>query len=62
MMLFLVTFLIISAAMLAMAIGVMSGGRRIKGSCGGLSQGPGEQPGCNICGANCVDADRPTLR
>ena len=48
--------------MLAMAIGVMSSGRRIKGSCGGLSQGPGEQPGCNICGGSCEDANRSPLR
>jgi len=60
--LFLIAFLIISVAMLAMAIGVISGGRRIKGSCGGLSQEPGEQAGCSICRGNCEDANRPTLR
>lgn len=53
MILFLISFLVISVAMLAMAIGVMSGGRRIKGSCGGLSQATSEDTACNICAGNC---------
>ena len=56
--LFLISFLIILVAMLAMAIGVMSGRRRIRGSCGGLGQAPGEE-GCSICGGK---SETPNLR
>ena len=61
MMLFVISFLIIVVAMLAMAVGVISGSRCIKGSCGGLSQGSGDV-GCSICGGKCEDADTPTFR
>ena len=44
-----------------LAVGVISGGSRIKGSCGGLSQGSGDV-GCSICGGKCEDADAPTFR
>jgi uncharacterized protein len=35
--LFLVTFLVMSLAILAMSIGVLNGRKEIQGSCGGLS-------------------------
>ena len=55
----LISFVIIVAAMLVMAIGVMSGRSRIRGSCGGLGQG--KEAGCSICGGSCEDGDRQTV-
>jgi hypothetical protein len=50
--LFLVTLALISLALLGMAVGVLVAGKRLKGSCGGLSaamNADGERI-CGICG------------
>ena len=45
--LFLITLIVFGMFILAMAVGVIIGNRRIRGSCGGVA---GE--GCDICGAS----------
>ena len=42
---FLATFLMLGALMAIMAVGVMFGGRRLQGSCGGL---PGKDCSCSL--------------
>lgn len=50
---FLVTFFVMLAAIGAMAIGVILGGRRITGTCGGLNN-MGELEGtCELCAKPC---------
>lgn len=44
-----IAFVVIAAAVLAMAVGVIFGGRRIQGSCGGLGNLPGVRDGCPAC-------------
>lgn len=41
---FLITFVVMVLAVLGMAIGVLSGGRELKGSCGGLNSTDGSCP------------------
>lgn len=41
----LLSFLIILSAIAAMAVGVLLGNRKIRGSCGGIAAG-----GCELCG------------
>ena len=48
---FLVTLAVFAMALLAMAVGVLSGRTRIRGSCGGVAgrcDGSGE-PTCDLC-------------
>jgi len=45
---FILTFLLMTLVMLGMALGVMVNGKRIKGSCGGLSSIPGGDK-CAVC-------------
>ena len=45
--LFLITLLVFGICILAMAVGVIFGNRRIRGSCGGVGS-----EGCDICGAD----------
>jgi hypothetical protein len=40
----LLSFLVVLATIAAMAIGVLLGGRKISGSCGGIASG-----GCELC-------------
>lgn len=47
----LLSFVIITAVIVAMGIGVFAGRKPIKGSCGGLNQG-----GCELCGGECRDS------
>jgi uncharacterized protein len=47
---FIIAFLLFATTMLAMAIGVLFGRRRIEGSCGGLNQLPGVE---SDCGGSC---------
>lgn len=47
----LLSFVIISAMIAAMAIGVMAGREPIKGSCGGVNGGP-----CELCSGRCRKA------
>jgi hypothetical protein len=60
----LLSFLLVVLAVAGLSIGVMSGRKPLKGSCGGLSSlQDGE--GCEFCGGSpdqCEDADRPAGR
>ena len=59
--LFFISFAGFSLALLAMAVGVLLTGRRIQGSCGGLSNALTNTEGdkvCGICGIP-IEADRP---
>lgn len=50
---FLITFTVFGLAILAMAVGVILTGRRIQGSCGGLSSaviGDDGEKRCSVCG------------
>lgn len=47
---FLVTLAIFGASVLGLAIGVVLSDRRLKGTCGGLSQVTGEGGECQMCG------------
>lgn len=50
---FLVTFVVMLAAVGAMAIGVILNGRRITGTCGGLNNIKGLEETCEICSTPC---------
>ncbi|GIX21996.1 MAG: hypothetical protein KatS3mg121_0779 [Gammaproteobacteria bacterium] len=50
---YLAAFLIILAAVIAMALGVLLGGRRIQGSCGGLNTIEGLEGACEACTKPC---------
>ncbi|MDX1496496.1 MAG: (Na+)-NQR maturation NqrM [Salinisphaeraceae bacterium] len=41
---FLITFVVMALAVLGMSIGVITGRRELKGSCGGLNNASGECP------------------
>ena len=49
---FLISFVVVLIAVLAMAVGVLLGGEKrcIKGSCGGIASMPGMEGGCGACG------------
>ena len=57
--LFLVTLALIVLALLGMAMGVLVAGKRLKGSCGGLSAAMNEQGErvCGICGQEVGSVD-----
>jgi thiamine biosynthesis lipoprotein len=46
---FLLTLAVFSLAVAAMAVGVIFGRRAIRGSCGGLGNGTGEEGACSLC-------------
>ena len=46
---FAITFVVLLAVVAAMAVGVIFTGRRITGTCGGLSALPGAER-CGVCG------------
>ncbi|NIR29771.1 MAG: (Na+)-NQR maturation NqrM [Gammaproteobacteria bacterium] len=46
---FVIAFVVVVLAVLGMAVGVIFGGRRIQGSCGGLGNLPGPNGGCPAC-------------
>lgn len=50
---FIISFILFCLALAAMAIGVMLGGKRIKGSCGGIAQIPGIDSACGACSKPC---------
>ncbi len=50
---FIVTFLVMLLAVLAMAVGVLAGRRGIQGSCGGLNNIQGLEDSCSICSQPC---------
>ncbi len=51
--LFFASFVIISISVFAMSIGVILGGRDIKGSCGGLNTIEGLEDACGACAKPC---------
>ena len=51
---FLATFSIILIAVLAMSIGVIVAGKRIKGTCGGLNDIKGLENACDLCTKPCA--------
>ncbi len=51
--LFLISFAVISLAVLAMAVGVLLGGHAIRGSCGGLNTIEGLEESCVACPSPC---------
>ena len=53
---FILSMLVFTLAVVLMCLGVMLGGRRIKGSCGGLNTIPGIESDCG--GACHADRDR----
>lgn len=56
---FLITFIVMVLAVLAMAVGVMMGRRELKGSCGGLGNVDGAQCPCGGP-QNCENSTQPT--
>lgn len=52
---YLFSFVVIALAVAGMAIGVLLGGRSIKGSCGGLSNVDGLDAECPICSGTCEE-------
>jgi hypothetical protein len=54
---FFLTFIILLAIVVGMAIGVMSGRKPIAGSCGGLKT-LGMNGGCEICGGDASKCER----
>lgn len=52
------SFVFLMLVVAGMAIGVIFSGRRITGSCGGLSAIPGVDQ-CDVCGRNLNDASKP---
>ncbi len=51
---FVISFVVMAIAVLAMAVGVMVHGRSLKGSCGGLNAIEGLEGSCAVC----VNQDR----
>jgi hypothetical protein len=47
--LFLITFCVFGVALLGMSLGVIFSDRRIRGSCGGLSNAGGKKLACDAC-------------
>lgn len=62
MQIFLITFLVFSLAILAMAIGVVLGRRSIKGSCGGLNSVAGLEGACTACAEPCEERKKALQR
>lgn len=52
--LFVASFIIMIVAVTAMAIGVIVGGKRIAGSCGGINGIDGLESACSICSKPCA--------
>ena len=50
---FLITFTVMTLAVLGMALGVLLGRRGIKGSCGGLNTLKGLESACSACSGSC---------
>lgn len=50
---FIATFIILATVILIMSVGVIVAGRRIKGSCGGLSSFEGLEDACMTCEKPC---------
>lgn len=56
---FVMTFLIFTAVILVMSVGVIYGRRPISGSCGGLNN-MGEAGACEICGGDTAKCESTT--
>ena len=56
---FLISFLVIALAALAMALGLLVGRRPIKAGCGSLLALEGVDGGCEICGGSCEGLEMP---
>jgi len=60
--LFLMSFLVITLAVLGMAVGVLCGRRTLKGSCGGLNRITGVEDVCESCLSPCEKRQKGTQR
>lgn len=56
-----ITFLFMLLVVAAMAIGVIMGGKPIKGSCGGMAS-LGMETACDVCGGDQTKCDEETAR
>ena len=51
---FAIAFAVIALAMLGMAVGVLLANKKIRGSCGGLSEISGLESACDMCSKPCA--------
>ena len=54
---FLLSFLVVSLAVLGMAIGALAGRRPLKGGCGDADCAEGAEVGCGACGTGNQEGD-----
>ena len=59
---FILTFLVVSIAILGMAVGLFAGRRPIQGGCGGKDREIGAGIGCGACGVEGRDGNLSALR
>ena len=62
MMTFILTFLVVSIAILGMSVGILAGRRPIQGGCGGKNREIGAGIGCGACGVEGRDGNPAALR
>lgn len=53
---FVITFAVITLAILALAVGLLFGRKGIAGSCGGLNRIGGIERECPVCSGRCANA------
>lgn len=62
---FLAIFVLMSLALVGMSVGVLMGGKRLRGSCGGLSAATTNDEGekvCGICGQGVASCETSESR
>jgi hypothetical protein len=59
---FILSFLVVSIAILGMAVGLFAGRRPIQGGCGGKDRDIGAGIGCGACGVESQDGNPAALR
>ena len=59
---FILSFLVVSMAVLGMSVGVFAGRRPIQGGCGGKDPEIGAGIGCGACGVEGQDGNPAALR
>jgi hypothetical protein len=62
MMTFILSFLVVSIAILGMSVGILAGRRPIQGGCGGKDREIGAGIGCGSCGVEGRDGNPAALR